>query len=275
MNYRTILVHLDTSERAALRLDSALRVARKFNAHLDGLFAVFSPESQGFHVMAGSATWFEQHRHECEQHRASVERLYAAELARADVKGNWMRAEGDPNVDVPRRARAADLVIASQTDHDDPNAFVAEDFIENLVLSAGRPVLLLPRSGQFETIGRRVLVAWDGSREASRALYDALPFIARAEQTTVLTVGEPGKPADAFVSGTEIALTLARHNAMVNVDHASGASVGDVLLTRANDGGHDLIVMGAYGHGRWRELVMGGASRTVLESMTVPVLMSH
>lgn len=275
MSYKSILVHLDTSERVQARLDTALHLARHFDAHLDGLFATFNPEAYGFYVMAGSAGWFDEHRRQREQRRAAIERLYSAELARADVRGNWLQAAGDPNLAVPPLARHADLVIAGQTDHDDPDAFIADNFIENLVLSSGRPVLLLPKVGEFHSIGKRVLVAWDGSREATRALYDALPFIVRAQQTTVLTVRESGKPADTRIPGADIALTLARHNAMVNVESATSDAVGDLLLSRAHDGGYDLIVMGAYGHARWRELVMGGASRTVLQSMTVPVLMSH
>lgn len=275
MTYKSILVHLDAGERVQTRLDTALHLARRFGAHLDGVFSVFTPEARGFYMMAGTASWFEEHRRERVQRRAAAERLYAAELTRADIKGNWLQPDGDPNFVVPHYARYADLVVAGQTDSEDPNSYIADSFVENLVLSAGRPVLLLPKHGEFPTLGKRVLIAWDGSREATRALYDAIPFAARAEKTTILTVSEPGKPTEMRQPGADIALTLARHNAMVNVENATGDAIGNVLLSRVHEGGYDLIVMGAYGHARWRELVMGGTSRTVLQSMTVPVLMSH
>jgi nucleotide-binding universal stress UspA family protein len=277
MSYKSLLVHLDTSTRTPVRLETALALARRFDAHLDGLFSVFMPQPYSFYESTGTAAWFDARRREREQQRASVERLYAAECLRADVNGNWLAADGDPNVDVPRRARCADLVVAGQTDATDPDGFIAEHFVENLVLSAGRPVLLLPYAGHFPSPGTRILVAWDGSREAARAVHDALPFIVTAQQTTVLTIDAQGADTrdSARLSGTDIALALARHRANVKVEHTVGASPGDALLSYASDLQCDLIVMGVYGHSRWRELVMGGASRTILQSMTVPVLMAH
>ncbi|KVC70492.1 universal stress protein [Burkholderia ubonensis] len=279
MGYKSILVHLDTSGRAHARLELALRLARRFDAHLTALSAIYTPEPVSFYVMAGSADYFREHRERCDERLAALERLFHAETTRAKVSADWIAADARANTVVPRHARHADLVIVGQGDPNDPETYIDDQFPENLVLSAGRPVLFVPYAGDYPSLGERVLVAWDGSREAVRATHDAMPFIERAKRTTVVAVVN-GNHADAGVRipGADAALMLARHASDVNVldiECGAGASIGDTLLSRAYETGTDLLVMGAYGHARWRELVMGGVTRTVLASMTLPVLMSH
>lgn len=279
MSYKSILVHLDASERARSRLAFALDLAKRFEAHLTGLFLIFRPETQSLYVMAGSAEYFVDREAIREEAEAGVARQFHESVGRAKVKGDWRSSNGDANAVVPHAARLSDLAIVGQCDPDDPESFVAEQFVENLVLNAGRPVLVFPYAGDFATVGAHVLLAWDGSREATRALHDALPLLARAEQVTVLTLNalEKEPPANRF-PGADIADVLARHGVNVITDAnegVQGLSVGEALLSRASDIGADLIVMGGYGHSRWRELVMGGATRSILRSMTVPVLMSH
>jgi nucleotide-binding universal stress UspA family protein len=280
MSYKTLLVHLDNSERTPQRLDAALRLARRFNAHLTGLYATFEPDSRAFYVMAGTADYYASHQRRREQQRGAIERLFHAEALRANVDARFICAKDGPaNSTVPQHARYADLVIMGQTDPGDPESFIDENFVETVVMAAGRPVLLLPYASMATKIGERILVAWDGSREAARAAYDAVPFLTHAKKCTVVSVrGTAGEPPGERFAGADIALTLARHDAVVEVldiDASQDAPIGDVLLSTAHDQGCDLIVMGAYGHSRWRELVMGGATRTLLQSMTVPVLMSH
>ena len=139
-------------------------------------------------------------------------------------------------------------------------------------------MLVIPYAGEFEGIGANVLVAWNASRESTRAVTDALPLLARAKSVAVLVVDPEeagGKHGDS--PGADIALHLARHgvNAKAYPTPSGGVEVGDVILSRASDIGADLIVMGAWGRSRARELVMGGATRSLLERMTVPVLLSH
>jgi nucleotide-binding universal stress UspA family protein len=145
-------------------------------------------------------------------------------------------------------------------------------------MSAGRPVLLVPYASSVTSPGAHVMVGWDGSREATRAVHDAMPFMRAAKATTVVTVnGARGEPRPR-IPGADIATLIARHGVNVEVkdiEASSDASIGDALLSQASAIGADLLVMGAYGHARWQELVMGGATRTILKSMTVPVLMSH
>ncbi len=146
-------------------------------------------------------------------------------------------------------------------------------------MAIGLPVLTVPYAGTFPTVGSRALIAWDGSREATRALHDALPFLKRATKATVITIGEnKSEPLRGRIPASHIAAVIARHGVNVEVSDIGATdrqSVGDLLLSQASDLGADLLIMGAYGHARWHELVMGGGTRTVLTSMTVPVLMSH
>jgi nucleotide-binding universal stress UspA family protein len=137
-------------------------------------------------------------------------------------------------------------------------------------------VLIVPRYGVFGTVGERVLIAWNGSREATRAAHDALPLLKRATKVTVLSI-DPDHDSQRRVPSADITLHLARHGVAAEADStvALDIAVGDVLLSRAADLGADLIVMGGYGHSRVREMVLGGATRHLLQHMTVPVLMSH
>ena len=149
-------------------------------------------------------------------------------------------------------------------------------FPERLVLAAGRPVLILPSAGRFPNIGARILVAWDASREATRAVTDAIPMLRLANTVHVMTVN-PKHGEHGHVAGADIGFYLARHGVRVEIktDHGAEIDVGNELLSRAADLDVDLIVMGGYGHSRLKEWVLGGATRTILESMTAPILMSH
>lgn len=279
MSYKTIMVHMDTSARANARLSLALKLGRRFGAHLDGLFAAFEPHPREFYVMAGTADYYDTHRKLRREQRGAIERLFRAELARAQVDGAWVTPEGDPVTAVMQRSRSADLVILGQTDRDDPESYIAEHFPETVLLGAGGPVLLMPYTGSFESVGERVLVGWNGSREASRAVHDAMPFIARAGHVTIVAASTTFTPAESQASCTDLAAMLARHGAttvdITRFDRAATESTGDALLSYAADGGYDLLVMGAYGHARLQELVLGGATRSILATMTLPVLMSH
>ena len=279
MSYKSILVHLDTSEAVHGRLELALSLATQSEAYLTGIFTAFTPEPGSFYVMAGNAELYVEQRQRRAEREGAIERLYRAELLRTKVSGEWKSSGEYPNTVVPQMARLADLTILGQYDRDDPDAFVAEQFVENTVLSSGRPVLVVPYADSVKTIGSHVMLAWDGSREATRAWHDALPFLARAKRVTILTINALAReaPASRF-PGVDIAAVVSRYGANVVTDEVEGVKgepIGEMLLSRAADLGADLIVMGCYGHGRWRELVLGGATRSILKSMTVPVLMSH
>lgn len=197
----------------------------------------------------------------------------------ARVSGEWVETQERANDAVPRFSRCADLVVISQDDPTDPESYVGDHFPETTILASGRPVLLVPYTGFFASVGKHPMIAWDGSREASRAVHDALPFLKMAERVSIVSVDmSTGEARDDRIPCADIAACIARHGIKTEVSSGgvtSDATVGELLLSRTADLNADLVVMGGYGHARWQELVLGGATRTFLASMTVPVLMSH
>ena len=277
MSYKTILVHLDHRPRSSERLGLALSLAEEFDAHLVGLFAPGSPRLPSYALAEGGPLLHDL----LEQRNAEV--LREAERGFREVtqrnggeRSEWRTSKSDPAAAMRLSARYADLVVAGQAEGQYEGDL--RGLADELVLSAGRPVLLVPYAGRFAALGKRVLIAWDAGREAARAVTDALPFLQRAEAVEVSAFDpERGGRKHGEQPGADVGLYLARHGVKVTVAHQSGArfDVGSQILSRAADSGADLIVMGAYGHARVRELVLGGVTRTMLEAMTVPVLMSH
>jgi nucleotide-binding universal stress UspA family protein len=168
-------------------------------------------------------------------------------------------------------------LIASQVNAES-NTGVELDFVERVIMGSGRPVLLVPYALDFAGCGRRALIAWNGTRESARAAFDAVPLLKSAESVTISWV-DPQKALDTpgSLPGAELANALARHGIKATAEGfpTAGLTAGEALKTRLADLGADLLVMGAYGHTRVREFVFGGATRFILETMPVPVLMSH
>jgi nucleotide-binding universal stress UspA family protein len=182
--------------------------------------------------------------------------------------------EGTTREILALHGRYADLLVLSQDDPESDNA----GLLEAVVFDSGRPVLAIPFAGNFKSVGKRVLVGWNASREASRALHDALPLISKAETVTVFLANpKHGLDGHGEEPGADIARHLARHGMKAEVAKAIADDVPDsaLLLNHASDMGADLLVMGAYGHSRLREFILGGMTRSLLREMTVPVLLSH
>jgi nucleotide-binding universal stress UspA family protein len=275
MSLKDVLVYVGTDAACRSRVEVAARLAAWHDAHLTGLHVMASPPIPGY-----IAAELPREVHEIEARRLREEAEQARHLFDSAVRAvgvpriEWRAEEGDILATTRRHARYFDLVVVGQgIDLDDPTLSVLP---EELVLSIGHPVLVVPRYGTFVALGDHVLVGWNASREAARAVNDALPLLRRAQKVTVLSV-DPGDHPDQRIPGADITLHLARHGVNAVADQTRGAdiSVGDVLLSRAADVGADLIVCGAYGHSRLREMVLGGATRHLLQHTTVPVLMSH
>lgn len=276
MEYRSILVHLDESQHALTRLDVALHVAKRHGAHVSALFAPAVPEHSAAYALILDGEYWAQCQREHEDHRRALEHRFFSRLAEARLKGAW-RTASHAQHELLKRARFADLIVLGQSDPDDVDASLSSRLQARVVLSAGRPVLLVPYVGGFRTVGERVMVAWDAGQSAARALHDALPFMRLAQRTELVTFTPAHKNSDR-VPGADIGLVLARHGLEMQVTELHPPptlQVGDALLSHASQTGCDLIVMGAYGHARWKELLLGGVTQTVLGSMSVPVLMSH
>jgi nucleotide-binding universal stress UspA family protein len=276
MALKDILVVVASDPACATRLDVAGDLAAAFEAHLTGLFVMILPVVPGHIAVEIPAAVYDLPRRRGQERAAEAERRFRAHADRLGLAHEWRALEGDL-IDITRlHARYVDLTIVGQgTDLADAPPDLAV-LPEELALGVGRPVLVVPRYGTFPTVGERVLVAWNGSREATRAVNDALPILKRARKVTLLTMN-PVEAAVPRAPGADIALHLARHQvtAEAAATRATDIEVGDVLLSYAADIGADLIVMGAYGHSRLREMVLGGATRHVLQHMTVPVLLSH
>jgi nucleotide-binding universal stress UspA family protein len=276
MPYKTILVHVDNGKRSAVRLDIACRLAKLSDAHLIGLHALTVVKLPSYALVEGGVQVREFHERMLRESAVAAEALFKQAVKAAGIeKVEWRQSRRDAVESVPIHGRYADVLVIGQPNETDASG-VEPDFAERLVLASGRPALVIPYAGDFPTVGTRVLVAWNASREATRALTDAIPILREAKQVDVIAFNPKDAP-HGEVPGADIGLYLARHGIKVNVSQqtAEDVDVGNQLLSRAADLDSDLVVMGAYGHSRMKELILGGATRTVLNSMTVPVLMSH
>jgi nucleotide-binding universal stress UspA family protein len=272
MTYKTILVHIDETPRRAERLQLACALAARFDAHLVGLFAVGAVRIPSYALAeAGPVIRDIEDRRRGQAAHAAQQEFRNAERG-GNGKSEWRVSEEDAAAAVRLSARYADLVVLGQPE---PGEALARGFAEEVILAAGRPVLMVPYAGRFPDAGKRVLVAWNASREAARAVTDALPLLSRAQSVEVVAFDSAGDHGE--VPGADVALFLSRHGVKASAarQSAPGVDVGSQILSRAADVDADLIVMGAYGHSRLRELALGGATRSVLDAMTVPVLMAH
>ncbi|MDP2639264.1 MAG: universal stress protein [Betaproteobacteria bacterium] len=276
MSYKTILVHIDPGKRCSARVEVAIRLARQYDAHLVALHAIAPFEPPGYVMAEMGPALIETQKHAAAAEMVRTEGEFTKQTSAAGLRNiEWRAAIDDPVDAMTLHARYADLVVIGQTGSSG-RSNIADDFPERLVLAAGRPVLILPSAGSFPSVGKRILVAWNPSREATRAVTDAIPLLQLADKVHVMAVN-PRRGEHGNVPGADIGLYLARHGVRVEVKTDNGAEidVGNELLSRAADLDADLIVMGGYGHSRLKEWVLGGTTRTILESMTAPVLMSH
>ena len=279
MSYKTILVHVDHSKHAPQRIRIAAEIALRENAHLTGL-AMTGVSRYLLDTMRvpDDGTVLKTHvgflRTQAEKALDHYEKI-----VRDMGVLSWEKrlVDDEPAGGVSLEARYADLVVLGQTDTGEVLPAMMDDFPEYVVMYSGRPVLIVPYAGNFSHIGRKVLVAWDGSQEASRALDGALPLLREAAEVKVVVFNaEQQVNMHGEQPGADIALYLARHGVKVDVmQETTETDSGNALLSLAADTFADLLVMGCYAHSRFRELLLGGASRTVLESMTLPVLMAH
>ena len=281
MALKDILVHLDGTEQSKVRLQLAAGLARRHGAHLAGLFVVdvMLPMMAASDAGSGAvlAEMIERMRTDTLAEAAIVEAGFRETLRRDGIAGEWRLVEGSSHEHVALHARYADLVVAGQASPDagQPSASA---ILEAVLFDSGRPVLVVPYAGSFPTLGQRVLVGWNASAQAARAVHDALPLMAGAGSVVVSAVN-PRRGIDAHgdMPGADIATHLARHGLKVEVEHSLAPEIGagDLLLNRASEISADLLVIGAYGHSRLRETILGGVTRTLLKQMTIPVLMSH
>ncbi len=278
MAYREILVAVDTAATAAQRVAPAAALAAAFGARLTGFFATGYPISTAYGDLSGWAQLVDAYMEAQRAEASAAEAAFRQELARLKLTGDWVFREAESTESVTAAAALFDLVVIGQPN---PDAEQGGSFglrPEELVLGGGRPVLIVPYAGSFAEIGRRVIIGWSRRREAVRAMHDAMPLLERAEAVTVIEVDPPAPvPGESVVLAENIAEGLVRRGiaATAESEASGGLAVDDALLSRAADLGADLLVMGAYGHSRLREYVLGGVSRGIFPQVTIPVLMAH
>ncbi|MGH8722996.1 MAG: universal stress protein, partial [Burkholderiales bacterium] len=278
--YKSILVHVDRSKACRARIDAAIALALQHEAHLTGLYLIVEPTGANFVrgylppeiLSAATAQAEERAKSKLAEFSAAAERNQLTFDTRIDRGFDVDLAEI-----FTLHARYADLAVVGQNDPDEPSPSSGR-LPEQVVLACGRPVLLIPYIGAGKTLGQRVVVGWDASREAARAVRDALPILTQASSVNLVSVNP--RPADfghGEVPGADVALYLARHGVKVEVQRIAtrDLDVGNALLSHVAGEAADLLVMGGYGHSRLREIMLGGATRTILHDMTVPVLMAH
>jgi nucleotide-binding universal stress UspA family protein len=279
MSYKSILVHVDQTAQSRERTRLAAAIAEDEQAQLIGTAMT------GISHLIFEEVAFNQHDPAFDHHLKKL-RTYAEQSLEnftALVKETRVTSvetrlmDDDAFTGMTQQARYADLVVVGQFDPACGVPGVMADFPESVVMNSVRPVLIMPHTHKFIGLPKKIAVAWDASMTATRAIINALPLLKRSSRTDIVIFNPTVTPeTHGEQPGADIALYLSRHGIDVNVlCRDTRINEGEALLSYCADENMDLIVMGGYGHTRFREMVLGGATREILLSMTIPVLMTH
>lgn len=278
MTYSDILVHLTDDPRNEAKAAAAFHLAQRFNAHVTALYTLPPPQHLYYMGEYVPPELFQRQADEARTAAAKAKVEFEAVAGKQGITVDWLESERLPLEALESQGRAFDLIVLGQPDPNPKNPMTVPAGVDvlphELALRAGRPILAIPYAGSYPIIGNRVLVGWNGSKEATRAVHDAMPFLTAASKVIVFGINQEGSRG---TTGAELARHLARHGVKVEVAHTvvEDMGLGEALLSAVADQGADLLVMGAYGHSRLREMVFGGVTETVLSSMTVPVLLGN
>lgn len=274
MQYKDILLHLSDDGRVEERARFAADLAAHFKANLTVVYTVtpLLPLASGMEYIPA-----EYYLQQADEARAAADRaksVYDREVKRAGIATQWIASEQRALDILPPLGRSCDLVIAGQPHPESDLDRGVGVPVGSLTLAMGRPVLVLPYTGHYPIIPRAAVVAWNGSREAARAAHDALPLLQAAKSVLVLSLNPS---AEVTATGERLAANLGHHgvSARAKAVELGNIEEGEMLLSTLADESAELLVMGVYGHSRVREMILGGVSETILDSMTVPVLMSN
>ena len=279
MALKDLLVVVDDTAAASARIAAAAQLAARTDGHITGLYPIVPLTLPGYVEAELPDEVRAMQRGYTENQAAKAQAFFDDAVRRCGLteRSEWRALYGHPTDTAALHGRYADVVVVGQADpHRDRDRPIV--LPQDLVFECGRPLLVVPYAGTFPHIGDRVLVAWNGSREAARAVADAMPILSTAKRVVVMAVNpKPGLAGIGDEPGADIAKHLSRHGCRVEATHIVTDQIdpGDTLLNTVADESCDLVVMGAYGRSRLREQVLGGMTRYMLEHMTVPVLMSH
>jgi len=276
MRYSDILLHLTADKRSVEKTATAFALAKRYDARVQALYTLPFPSQIYYMGEYVPPSFFEQQIVEARQEAEKIRSRFEQDARSAGVAVDWAITEQLPVDALSQVGTAYDLAVVGHPDPDrDRTANTGIDALPaDLALALGRPVLVVPYIGNYPQPGNTVMVAWNGTREATRAVHDALPLLKTAKSAVILCI-------DPDPAQSESAKALVKHlghsgiAAKLKHTTSAGMPVGDVLLSALADASADLLVMGAYGHSRLRETVFGGVTATLLDSMTVPVLLSN
>jgi len=283
MTYKTIVVHVDDQAEATHRIRLALELAQACKARLIGLAIMPRPQMPvGIEGMAATADVITIQEDANRERLAKARALFDAAARGAQVEVEFRGAVDDAAGAMNQEMLYADIGVVGQRDPEQTIGDMYADLPESVAMESRRPLVVVPHIGYARPVGRKVLLAWNDSTEAMRAATEAMPLLRAAEKVTLLVIDghkrdEPATSDREEPPGSRAAGWLARHGVNVEVinDVSDGTDVGSIILSRVSDLDIDLVVMGIYGHSKWRETLFGGASKTMLGHMTVPTLIAH
>lgn len=283
MPIKNVLYCVDDGPNRGDSVEAAVVISEKFGANLTGCYVI--PNTAMAIAAAGGGgvaapQLITEMQEQAKSRAAAAEQDFKMQLREMDRTADWLCLEGSKGTigpDMARQAHYADLVVARRPV---PEEGIPYDYgtASDLIADAGCPVILVPPELEQQTIGEKVVIGWNETREASRAVHDALPFLVRAKSVTVVMAVPESWSAEQPPSGEKIGTVLKEHGATVHVEPMYGVvdkDSGDALLACANDIHADLLVIGAFSHTRLREGIFGGVTRQMIEETRVPTLMSH
>jgi nucleotide-binding universal stress UspA family protein len=277
MSIKDLAVQIDHTPHCEPGLEVALALAERTGAHLSAIHVDPVSLSPELVAMSSAPVLLESLYDEQAQRAEESRKRFDARVAGQNYIGEWRAAQGPAFEALCVHARHADLLVITQ-DGDDDRGGAFAGLAETAVMECGRPVLVVPYIGAPAPLDGKILVAWNGTRQAARAANDAIPLMSLAKEVEVVAIHPSGTDlAGVPIPGADLCLHLARHgiDAQARTLHGDDIAAGDLLLSHVVDSGANMVVMGAYGHSRLRELVLGGMTRNILRHMTAPILMSH
>ncbi|KLN53175.1 universal stress protein [Variovorax paradoxus] len=280
MNFRTILVHLDRSDRSPARAALAAQWAKAHESHLVGLVptGLYDGVIPADAIATGMTDYIADAATHLRLRAEAISREFREDIHESGPLSYEVRLVDGTTVDaVVRHGRTSDLVVLGQDDESDATDTTVRGLVPQVLMETGRALLIVPCAGNFSGPARNVVVTWNGSRESTVAIHAALPALRRASQVTLISHRHPGEADDEQrLLVPEMLQFLLRHGVRAGAQReVTEIDIADALLSRVADLGADLLVMGGYGHSRFRERVLGGVTRQILAQMTVPVLMAH
>jgi len=274
---KDIVVSLSPNDETATAIDYSLSLAAAFEAHIAGVAFIYEPAIPGSVFDGAAPAMIESMRAEAEQIGRATRKRFDEAVRRAGVSAESHLLDssaGRSALVFGQVARHFDLSVVVQPR---PDGIFPDDMVfEDALFHSGRPVLMVPYARRAPAQFDRIMVCWDGSRAATRAIADSMPILQRGQRIEIVTVSASEGPKDEL-PGFDIAHHLARHGITVQLKNlvAGDADTTDAILSYGADTSTDLIVMGGYGHSRLRQFILGGVTRGMLSSMTIPTLMSH